>query len=61
MLVAYSGSMESAMAMKCFAELSLWPEAAVKIVCFGFDPSAATPLLADASASLRAQGYELEA
>ena len=31
-LVSYSGSMESAMAMKCFAQLALWPEATVKIV-----------------------------
>ena len=60
-LVAYSGSMESAMAMKWFAELSLWPEAAIKIVCFGFEDSEAKPLLADASAYLRAQGYEPEA
>jgi nucleotide-binding universal stress UspA family protein len=60
-LVAYSGSMESAMAMKCFAQRALWPEAAVKIVCFGFESSEAKPLLGDATAYLRAHGYEPEA
>jgi len=60
-LVSYSGSMESAMAMKSFAELGLWPQAAVKIVCFGFEEPEATPLLIDATAYLRAHGFEPEA
>ena len=60
-LVAYSGSRESAMAMKHFVQFRLWPEAAVKLVCFGIDEEVATPLLIDATAYLRAHGYEPEA
>jgi len=60
-LVAYSGSRESAMAMKHFVQFRLWPEAAVKIVCFGIEEEVATPLLIDAIAYLRAHGYEPEA
>lgn len=59
-LVSYSGSTESAMAMKSFAQHRLWPEATVKIVCFGFDESKALPLLIDATAYLRAHGFEPE-
>jgi nucleotide-binding universal stress UspA family protein len=60
-LVAYSGTLESAMAMKRFAQLRLWPDAAVKIVCFGFEDAEAMPLLIDATAYLRAHGFDPEA
>jgi nucleotide-binding universal stress UspA family protein len=60
-LVSYSGSMESAMAIKSFAQLGLFPEATVKIVCFGFEEPKAMPLLIDATAYLRAHGFEPEA
>jgi len=60
-LVAYDGSTQAAMAMKRFAQLRLWPEAAVKLACFGFEDEVATPLLIDATAYLRAHGYEPEA
>jgi nucleotide-binding universal stress UspA family protein len=60
-LVSYSGSMESAMAIQHFAQLNLWPEAAVKLVCFGFEEPKALPLLIDATAYLRAHGFEPEA
>jgi nucleotide-binding universal stress UspA family protein len=60
-LVAYSGSPASAMAMKRFAQLRLWPDATVRLVCFGFEEKKATPLLIDATAYLRAHGYEPEA
>jgi len=60
-LVAYSGSMESAMAMKRFAQLRLWPDTTVRLACFEFDEEAATPLLIDAARYLRAHGYEAEA
>jgi nucleotide-binding universal stress UspA family protein len=53
--------MESAMAIKSFAQLGLWPEATVKIVCFGFEEPKAMPLLIDATAYLRAHGFEPEA
>ena len=49
------------MAMKCFVQRALWPEAAVKIVCFGFEDSEAIPLLIDSTAYLRAHGFEPEA
>jgi nucleotide-binding universal stress UspA family protein len=60
-LIAYNGSPESAMAMKRFAQTRLWPDATVKIACFGFDDEKALPLLADATTYLRAHGYEPEA
>jgi nucleotide-binding universal stress UspA family protein len=60
-LIAYNGSMESAMAMKRFAQMRLWPDVTVKIACFGFDDDKALPLLADATAYLRAHGLEPEA
>jgi nucleotide-binding universal stress UspA family protein len=60
-LVAYDGSPEAAMAMKRFAQLRLWPDATMRLVCFGIDEKAATPLLIDATAYLRAHGFEPEA
>jgi len=59
-LVAYNGSPASAMAMKRFAQLRLWPSTTVKLACFGFDEEAATPLLIGAAGYLRAHGYEPE-
>ena len=59
-LIAYSGTMESAMAMKRFAQLGLWPEATAKIICFGFEDAEAEPLLADATEYLRAHGFDPE-
>ncbi len=60
-LMAYDGSPQGAMAMKRFAQLHLWPEATIKLACFGFDDEVATPLLIDSTAYLRAHGYEPEA
>jgi nucleotide-binding universal stress UspA family protein len=60
-LVAYDGSPQAAMAMKRFAQLRLWPDATVRLVCFGLANEEATPLLTDATAYLRAHGYEPEA
>jgi nucleotide-binding universal stress UspA family protein len=60
-LVAYDGSPESAMAMKRFAQLRLWPDAAMRLVCFEKEEKEATPLLVDAAAYLRAHGFEPEA
>lgn len=60
-LVAYDGSRHAAMAMKRFAELLLWPDVTVRLVCFGFEDEKATPLLIDATAYLRAHGYAPEA
>ena len=60
-LVSYDGSPRAAMSMKRFADLRLWPDATVRLVCFGFEDEEATPLLIDATAYLRAHGYEPEA
>ena len=60
-LAAYNGSPASVMAMKRFAQLRLWPSAALKLACFEFNEEAATPLLIEAARYLRAHGYEPEA
>lgn len=60
-LIAYNGSMESAMSMKRFAQMNIWPDVKVKVACFGFDDPRAMPLLTDATAYLRAHGYDPEA
>lgn len=60
-LIAYNGSMESAMAMKRFGQLVLWPDVTIKVACFGFDDDKAIPLLTDATAYLRAHGLDPEA
>ncbi|UCD74294.1 MAG: universal stress protein, partial [Phycisphaerales bacterium] len=59
-LIAYNGSMESAMAMKRFGQLVLWPDVSVKIACFGFDDDRALPLLTDATVYLRSHGLDPE-
>lgn len=58
-LVAYNGSLESAKAMKQFAQLRLWPEAALEIVCVGHGKTGEEPaaLLGEAAAYCRSHGY----
>jgi len=60
-LIAYNGSMESAMAMKRFAQMGIAPDVVVKVACFGFDDDKALPLLTDATTYLRAHGLDPEA
>jgi nucleotide-binding universal stress UspA family protein len=60
-LVAYNGSSEAAMAMKRFAQLRPWPDVTMRLVCFDKEEREATPLLVDATAYLRAHGFEPEA
>ena len=60
-LIAYNGSAESAMAMKRFAQLRLWPDATIRICSFGFDDDTALALLTDATKYLRAHGFDPEA
>jgi nucleotide-binding universal stress UspA family protein len=60
-LVAYSGSMESAKAMRRFVEMRLWPDAQLKIVTFQKPPEEARQLLADATEYCRCHGFETEA
>jgi nucleotide-binding universal stress UspA family protein len=59
-LIGYSGSMESAKAMKRFAQLRPWPDVKVKIVCFGKEAKEAKQLLADASHYCRIHGFDTE-
>jgi nucleotide-binding universal stress UspA family protein len=58
-LIAYSGSTESAKAMRNYVKLRLWPEALLKIITFG---SGDEPLrlLSDAAAYCQAHGFQPE-
>ena len=59
-LIAYSGSMESAKTMKRFVQLRLWPDAKLKIVTFQSSEDKARQLLYDASEYCRAHGFHVE-
>lgn len=59
-LVAYSGSIESAKAMKRFAQLKLWPEAKVRVVTFEHEVGVAKQLVGDAADYCRAHGLDVE-
>jgi len=59
-LVAYSGSMESAKTMKYFAQLRLWPKAQVRVVTFAHMPEEAEQLIGDAVEYLQKHGFEPE-
>jgi hypothetical protein len=52
-LIAYSGSMESAKTMKRFVQMRVWPDAKLKIVTFQSSEDKARRLLHDASEVLR--------
>ena len=59
-LLAYSGSMESAKAIRRFIQLRLWPNVELKIVTFEHELKAAQTLLNDMTTYCRAHGYEPE-
>jgi nucleotide-binding universal stress UspA family protein len=59
-LIAYSGSMESAKTMKRFIQLSLWDDMKVKIVTFQGSEDKAQQLLVDASEYCIAHGFYVE-
>lgn len=59
-LIAYSGSMESAKAMKRFVQMRLWPEAKLRIVTFEHQSDKAKQLVGDAADYCRAHGFEPE-
>lgn len=59
-LIAYSGSMESAKAMKRFAQLRLWPEANLRVVTFEHSQETATSLLGDAENYLKSHGFSVD-
>ena len=55
-MIAYSGSMESAKAMRQFVQFNLWPDAELDIVHFGEGSVKANALLKDATAYCRSHG-----
>ena len=59
-LIAYSGTMESAKAMKRFVQLRLWPDARLKIVTFNPSDSEADRLVHNAADYCRAHGFQVE-
>jgi len=59
-LIAYSGSMESAKTMKHFVNLGLWPQATVRIVTFQSDQKAGQQRVDHAADYCRAHGLEPE-
>lgn len=59
-LIAYSGSMESAKTMKRFVQLRLWPDVQLKIVTFQRSEEKSRQLLYDASEYCRAHGFHVE-
>lgn len=59
-LLAYSGSMESAKTIKLFLQLRLWPDMTLKLVTCEHPADQAHALLADAADYCRAHGYTPE-
>jgi nucleotide-binding universal stress UspA family protein len=59
-LIAYSGSMESAKAMKRFVQMRLWPDANLRIVTFEHQVEKAEQLVSDAADYCRSHGFEPE-
>ncbi len=59
-LIAYSGSMESAKAMKRFIQLCPWPNVSLKIVTFERSEEEARQLLYDAAEYCREHGFTVE-
>lgn len=58
-LIAYSGSMESAKAMKRFVQLRLWPEAELRLFTFHASSDKALELLVAAEDYCRMHGYRV--
>jgi nucleotide-binding universal stress UspA family protein len=59
-LIAYSGSMESAKTMKWLVQLGLWPRAQLRIVKFEHQVDEAEQLVGDSADYLRKHGFEPE-
>ena len=60
-LIAYSGSMESAKAMNRYVQMAMWPEAQVHLACFETAEDVGTQLMQDAVAYCRAHGLKPDA
>jgi nucleotide-binding universal stress UspA family protein len=59
-MIAYSGSVDSAKTMKKFIQSQLFPVPALKIVAIDQPPAESRALLADAAGYCRAHGYKAE-
>ncbi|MCG8448219.1 MAG: universal stress protein [Pirellulales bacterium] len=59
-LIAYSGSMESAKTMRRFIHLRMWPDAELRVVTFHQRLGIGETLLQDAADYCRAHGFEPE-
>lgn len=59
-LIAYNGSLEAAKAMKRFAQMQLWVQPAVRVVCYQQQADDAARLLSDAANYLSAHGIDAE-
>ncbi len=59
-LLAYSGSMESAKAIRRFMQMRLWTDLSVKVVTCEHTPRIASELLNDLEGYCRAYGYNAE-
>lgn len=59
-LVAYSGSLESAKTFKNFVLSGLYPDAAIRVVNFGGNPATALGLLDHAAAYFRSHGRSVD-
>ena len=59
-LIAYSGSMEAAKAMKHFVQFNPWPDASLQIICFEKKRDEAMHLLEAAADYCRAHGFDPE-
>jgi nucleotide-binding universal stress UspA family protein len=59
-LIAYSGSLEAAKAMKRFVQMRLWPDITVKVACFDGAKGEPDELLSSAVEYCRLHGYDAE-
>ena len=57
-LIAYSGSMQSAKTMRRFVQMQLWPNASLRIVTFSKDAAAGDERLEHAAEYCRAHGLD---
>jgi nucleotide-binding universal stress UspA family protein len=58
-LIAYSGSIESATSMKRFVQMRLWPDAELRVVTFHSDTTIAFELLREAENYCRSHGFSV--
>lgn len=56
-LIAYSGSMESARTIRQFVQMGLWPNATIELITFTDDVDDAPTLLTDAATYCKAHGH----